>query len=134
MGVVVLSGDDVLLVERAKPPKAQEWSLPGGAQNVGETLHMAAIREVREETGLDVAISGLVDVIDFIERDDAGDARYHYTLVDYWAEASGRTLIAGDDARQATWVARSSIDDLPLWTQTQRVIHMAFNLRDAARR
>lgn len=100
---------------------------------MGETLQGAARREAKEETGLTITLGGLVDVIDFIERDDAGKPRYHYSLIDYWADCPDGEPAAGDDASAVKWVSLSSIDTLPLWNETKRVIHQAAKLRDKAR-
>jgi ADP-ribose pyrophosphatase YjhB (NUDIX family) len=69
---VILDGDRVLLVQRGQEPLKGEWSLPGGAVELGETLEEALVREVREETSLDVTVGPVVDVFDSIRR-DAGD-------------------------------------------------------------
>ncbi|MEM7570341.1 MAG: NUDIX hydrolase [Pseudomonadota bacterium] len=130
VGVVVLNGNDVLLIQRGKPPKEKEWSLPGGAQELGETLHDTARREVLEETGLEITVSGLVDVVDFIEKDANQKVSFHYSLIDFWAESTSRSLIPGDDAASAQWVAHDRIDDIGLWRETTRVIHQAFAMRD----
>jgi len=84
VGVVVVRGDHVLLVQRLNPPMAGRWSLPGGLQRLGESVFDAATREVHEETGISVNVEKVVDVIDFIERADKGpgDIRFHYTLID----------------------------------------------------
>jgi len=74
VGVVVWRGDEFLLVKRGKEPKKGQWSIPGGAQQLGETVFAAATRDVKEETGLEVEICGLVDVVDGIMRDDKGAA------------------------------------------------------------
>ena len=63
VGVVVLKGESVLLIRRGRPPRLGEWSLPGGAQQLGETVAEAAIREIREETGLEIAAPELLDVV-----------------------------------------------------------------------
>ena len=125
VGVVVFRGDDVLLVRRGKPPKKDQWSLPGGAQHLGETVEDAARREVGEETGLDVDLLGLLDVVDFVDRDEAGDVRHHYTLVDWMAESRDGTPRAGDDVTDVTWVPLNRLEDHDLWSETSKIIHMA---------
>lgn len=134
VGVVVLRGDEVLLIERAKPPKASEWSLPGGAQHLGEPLKAAARREVEEETGLKIEIGGLVDVVDFIDPGVGArkSPRFHYSLVDYWATCARGQACAGDDATSVKWVPLREIDALDLWDETKRIITLAAHLRDKA--
>ena len=75
VGAVIVDGDRVLLVKRAHEPLKGEWSLPGGAVEVGETLEAALVREVREETGLDVDVGPVVEVLDRIRRDADGSRR-----------------------------------------------------------
>ena len=123
VGAVVLGDGKVLLVRRANPPRRGEWSLPGGAQETGETVFEAARREVREETGLTIEILGLVDVVDSIHRDEDGRVRYHYTLVDVFARAAGGGPAAAGDAAEAAWF---DLDRLPpLWPETERVIRLS---------
>jgi ADP-ribose pyrophosphatase YjhB (NUDIX family) len=86
VGVVVCRDDTVLLVRRANAPGKGNWSLPGGAQELGETVFEAARREVLEETSVTVDVLGLVDVVDSIRPDSAGRIQYHYTLIDVVAE------------------------------------------------
>ncbi|RMF10059.1 MAG: NUDIX domain-containing protein [Alphaproteobacteria bacterium] len=129
VGVVVFRGDKVLLVRRGKPPKAGQWSLPGGAQHLGESVRQAARREVREETGLDVTLTGLVDALDFIDRDDTGAVRHHYTLVDWMGEAASGDAVAGDDVTEVTWVAPHELEQYSLWEETRRIIERAAQKR-----
>ena len=77
IGVVVWRDDRVLLIRRGKPPRKGEWSLPGGAQELGETLIEAALREVFEETGLKAQRLSLINALDMIDRDDQGKIRHH---------------------------------------------------------
>ena len=86
VGVVVWRGDNVLLIQRGKPPRIGAWSLPGGAQELGETVRETAVREVREETGVEIDVTHLIDVVDTITRDKDGRVRLQYTLVDFAAE------------------------------------------------
>ncbi len=131
VGVVVFgAGGKVMLVRRGKPPRQGQWSLPGGAQKLGETVFEAAAREVREETGLDVEVLGLVDVVDSIRNDDDGRVHYHYTLVDVFADARDGEPRAGGDAAAAAWFAPADIAKLELWSETRRVIELAAEMHD----
>ncbi len=125
VGIVVRRQENVLLVQRAHAPKAGEWSLPGGLQKLGETVSVAAHREVREEAGVGIRIIGVVDVIDLIERDDGGDVRYHFTLIDLVADWVVGEPRAGGDAAAVTWVDADHLEPYRLWDETVRVIHKA---------
>lgn len=132
VGVVVLRGDDVLLIKRGKPPRLGQWSLPGGLQELGETAAAAAKREVFEETGIDIALGPLLDIIDVIRRDDADAIETHYTLIDYVAEWTAGDPRAGDDAMHAEFVALDRIAGLGMWDETVRIIRKAAGLRAGA--
>lgn len=125
VGVVVLrhgpTGQEVLLIRRAHPPRAGEWSIPGGKQEWGETLQEAARREVREETGLSIAGLRLIDVVDFVTR-EGGLVTRHLSLIDYCADWAGGEPIAGDDAAEARWVPVPDIGAYGLWSETTRII------------
>jgi 8-oxo-dGTP diphosphatase len=125
VGTVVWHGERVLLVQRGRPPRQGRWSLPGGAQQLGESLADAARREVFEETGLMVEPGDVVATLDLIERDADGRVRYHYTLVDFTAEAQSAELMPGDDAADARWFDLDQLDDLELWSETLRIIELA---------
>ncbi|MBT3306487.1 MAG: NUDIX hydrolase [Alphaproteobacteria bacterium] len=132
VGVVVLGPEGVLLIRRANPPRQGQWSLPGGAQELGETVFTCARREVREETGLDVEILGLIDVVDSIRPDDAGEIHYHYTLIDVVAVvAEPDEPVAGSDAQEVAWMALEDIPGLDLWPETERIINLAVEMAAA---
>ncbi len=125
VGVVVLRGDEVLLVQRGKPPKAGDWSIPGGAQHLGETVAEAALREVREETSLEVRLGKRLGVVDSIQRDEAGRVVFHYTLVDFAAHWMAGEAVAGDDAADVAWVRIDELHRHDLWDETVRIIRLA---------
>ncbi|MBU3974645.1 MAG: NUDIX hydrolase, partial [Alphaproteobacteria bacterium] len=125
VGVVCLRGDAVLLIRRGTPPRQGEWSLPGGRIEPGERAVDAALRELREETGVEARITGLVDVVDGLFP----EAGRHYVLIDYAAEWVSGEPVAGDDALEARFVALAQIGTLIDWPETRRVIRMAADAR-----
>ncbi|HYC98624.1 NUDIX hydrolase [Brevundimonas sp.] len=121
VGVVCLRGGEVLLIRRGRPPRQGEWSLPGGRIEPGERAVDAALRELREETGVEAEIIGLVDVVDGLFP----DAGRHYVLIDYAARWVSGEPVAGDDALEARFVALDQVEALVDWAETRRVIGMA---------
>jgi 8-oxo-dGTP diphosphatase len=106
VGAVVVEDGRVLLVQRAHEPMKGQWSIPGGLVEVGEALHAAVVREVREETGLTVEPIELVELLDRIHR-DSDRVRYHYVIADYLCRLTGGNLQAGSDAAAVRWVERA---------------------------
>ncbi|HEY1962594.1 MAG TPA: NUDIX hydrolase [Rhizomicrobium sp.] len=126
VGAVVWDGPDrVLLVRRGQPPKLGEWSLPGGRVEAGESLREALVRELLEETGLDVRIGALIDVVDLIERDEAGALAAHFVLIDFSAQVSGGTLCASSDAADCGWFAPAEALQQVSWEETRRIIRLS---------
>lgn len=128
IGCIVFRGDHVLLVRRGKPPRIGQWSLPGGAQHVGETAEDAARRELREEAGIEVGPMALAIVVDAISRDDVGRAQYHYTIIDFAAEWRAGEARAGDDVSEVAWALPADLAAYELTEATHRAIVAA---RDA---
>jgi ADP-ribose pyrophosphatase YjhB (NUDIX family) len=128
VGAVVLDAGRVLLVRRGRPPLKGEWSIPGGALELGETLADGVRRELLEETGLIVEVVALIDVLDRIvpERADKRRIQYHYVLVDFLCKPVGGELRAGSDAAEACWVAQADLASYGLAEITMRVIDRAF--------
>ena len=121
VGVVCLRGDSVLLIRRGTPPRQGEWSLPGGRIEPGERAVDAALRELREETGVKAEITGLIDVVDGLFP----EAGRHYVLIDYAARWLSGEPVAGDDAAEARFVGLDEIETLIDWSETRRIIRMA---------
>jgi len=110
VGAVVVDEGRVLLVRRGSEPLKGKWSLPGGMLEVGESLHRGVVREVEEETGLQVEPIELIELLDRIVRDNdpGGDrVRYHYVIADYLCRVVGGSLEAASDAEAVRWVERS---------------------------
>ena len=122
IGVAVLRPDAVLLVRRGTPPALGQWSLPGGAQHLGETAEDAARRELYEETGLAVGELTLIGHVDSIHRDAAGRIRYHYTILDFAAFWQGDTPRAGSDVTEVAWAAFGDFDRFDLWAEARRIV------------
>jgi 8-oxo-dGTP diphosphatase len=118
----------VLLVKRGREPLKGDWSLPGGAVEVGETLERALVREVREETCLDVRVGPIVDVLDRIRPDAEGRVAYHYVIVDYVCRVEGGTAACGSDADAVEWVRRGDLHRFSLTPGVTAVIDKAFGL------
>jgi 8-oxo-dGTP diphosphatase len=111
VGAVVIEGAKVLLVRRGHAPLKGEWSLPGGALELGETLQQGVVREVLEETGLVVEPMGMIEVLDRITHDVSGRIHYHYVLIDFVCRVTGGTLRSGSDADQARWAGREELNE-----------------------
>lgn len=122
VGALVFDGSKVLLVERGKPPLVGSWSLPGGVVETGERLEDALVREVWEETGLQVTADSIATVFERIMPDEAGGCEYHFVLVDFYCTVTGGNLQAGDDSTSSQWFEIDALDGLPLTAGTLEVI------------
>jgi len=131
VGVVVWRGEKLLLIQRGKEPRKGQWSLPGGAHELGETTREAAAREVMEETNLEVEVTHLLDVVDSIGRDEDGRVRMQYVLVDFGAEWRSGEAVAGSDAMGVRWVRPDELPQFELWSETMRIIDKSASLRAA---
>ena len=121
---VVIHDRRVVLIRRGKAPDAGEWSIPGGAVELGESIEAALRREVREETGLEIAVGRFLDVYERIER-DADGVRFHFVVLDYAATAVGGTLRAGDDAAEVALADPADLDRYGVADSIRRVIAAA---------
>lgn len=132
VGVICLRGDEVLLIKRGTPPRLGQWSLPGGRLEWGETTAAGALRELKEETGVEAELLGLIDVVDgvFPARPsldgNGGEIIRHYVLIDYAARWTAGEPVAGDDAAEARFVSRREAMALVEWDATRQVIEQTY--------
>ena len=120
-GVVCFRGDNVLLIRRATPPRMGEWSLPGGRLEKDEEPHIAALRELTEETGVTARLLGLIEIVDTI----MGEPEKLYLLHDYAAVWTGGEPAPGDDADRAEFVPFDQALERVSWSETARIIQDA---------
>ncbi len=114
--------DSVLLIQRGREPRLGEWTVPGGAVELGESLRDAAIREIREECGIEIRLGQVMDAFDIVSKDQAGRVKYHYIVVDFAASYAGGDLRAGGDVMDARWVSVEELERFSLDEMTRREI------------
>ena len=134
VGAVIVRAGQVLIVRRRYEPLAGRWSLPGGTLELGETLEAGLVREMQEETGLDVEVGPVIEVFDRILLDEARRVRYHFVLVDYLCWPVGGELCPGSDVDAAIFVDPAALDPYDLTDKARAVIDRALELaREAPR-
>lgn len=111
---VVTQGDRLLLVRRGAEPFQGLWGLPGGAVELGETVADALVREVQEETGIEVVPERFLAYRDGINRDEEGLVRFHYVIFFYAARPVGGVLEPATDAEEAGWFGGDEMTRLNL--------------------
>jgi 8-oxo-dGTP diphosphatase len=122
VGVVVVRNSTVLLVRRGQEPSKGLWSVPGGLVELAETVEDAARREVAEETGISIKIKRLLDVADNIVRDDQGKIRFHYVLIDFFAQPLTSSVKPQSDASEARWVKFNELSNYTLTKGAAKLI------------
>ena len=120
VGAVVVCDGKILLEKRKNEPGKGKWSIPGGLVELGEGVEQTVIREVREETGLEVGKPEHVDVVDNVVRDENGEVKYHFVIIDYFVKLKGGTMKAMSDAEELRWVTFDEMEQYDL-TKTFKV-------------
>ena len=125
VGAVIVHEGRVALIQRGKEPLRGRWVIPGGTVELGESLEDAVVREVLEETGLEVRPEEVVLVFDRILKDETG-VRYHYVIIDYRCRYLAGELVAGTDAAAAAWVRPEELPGYDVPELALRIIQEAF--------
>jgi 8-oxo-dGTP diphosphatase len=125
VGAIIVEKGRVLLARRGNPPRAGQWSLPGGVVELGETLRAATEREALEETGLIVKAGEVVEVVDRIIPGNNSAPQYHYVLVDFLCSCVGGELCAGEDAAEVAWASEEELGKYGLEQITLQVVKKA---------
>ena len=130
--VAVFRDGMVLLAARGKPPMETLFSLPGGMVEAGETLGEAALRELREEVGVEAKLVGFIAPVEVIERDARGRVRLHIVIAAHIAAWESGEPQTGPEAREIRWVTEQGMAGLPMTPGLAGILSRAFGLaRDA---
>jgi 8-oxo-dGTP diphosphatase len=135
VGGVVIYEERALLIRRGSPPLRGEWSIPGGLLEVGETLEQGVVRELAEETGLEVQVIELIEVFERIfpappnsdgTPGDPARPQYHFVILDYLCEIHGGTIAAASDALEFAWAREEDLVKFNVTSAVKRVMRKAF--------
>ncbi len=122
VAVVIIRDERILLVKRRNEPGRGKWAIPGGVVRVGESLESAAIREIKEETNLKVTLGDVAGVFDYIEYDGSGVVRFHYIIIDFFANNVEGTPHPSSDVEEIIWVDFKEVANYELTSSTKRLI------------
>jgi 8-oxo-dGTP diphosphatase len=114
VGAVITCDGKLLLEKRKNEPGRGKWSIPGGLVELGENVEQTVIREVKEETGLEVEKPEHIDVVDNVVRDENGGVKYHFVIIDYFVKLKGGKVKASSDAEELRWVTFDEVEKYEL--------------------
>jgi len=134
VGALIYREEDILLVRRALPPSAGKWSIPGGLVEIGESVWDACRREVAEETGLDIDLSGILDVNEMIEKDANGRILYHYLLIGFEGAFVGGEVGINRESTDWTWTRMTDALSMEITRTAKRLIEAKLAGRISFRR
>lgn len=131
--VAVFRDGRVLLARRGRAPLAGLWSLPGGGVETGETLEQAALRELREEVGVEAEIIGFNRHVEAIGRDGEGRVSAHFVIASFVARWRAGEPRVSEEAAEIAWVDPDSPGDRPMTRGLPDVLRAARAIAEAAR-
>ena len=118
-GALIHKDGRVFLLRRRWPPNEGYWAFPGGLVETGESVQEAVLREVKEETGLEVRLESLLDVVTDIHLDEQGRVKYHYILVDYAARPLSLRVTLNDESSSCGWFSPQEIRKIKVSRNTK---------------
>ena len=139
IGGVVIEDGKALLIRRGNEPLIGQWSIPGGTLELGETLTEGTVRELKEETGLEVRALDMIEVFERINFGHGADEtwstmeerrrpRFHFVIVDFLCERISGAPVAGGDVTDVAWADEDDLEKFALTPTATRVIRKAFSL------
>ena len=138
VGGVIIDLERTVLIRRGSEPLLGEWSIPGGALEIGETLQEGVARELLEETGMVVRVLDLIEVFDRIYPSNpavaspsAARPRFHYVIADYLCERMGGEPQAGSDVTDLAFAREEELSKFKLTETATRVLKKAFAMSQA---
>jgi 8-oxo-dGTP diphosphatase len=116
VGIIILDCGRLVLMKRGAEPSLGKWSFPGGAVELGESVRDAAVREAKEECGLNIKLAEdtPLDAYDIIKLDDSGHLQYHYVLLQFLANLKEGTLKPTSDVKESRWVPLEEVEKYDL--------------------
>ncbi|AAT43548.1 NUDIX hydrolase [Picrophilus oshimae] len=120
-GALVLKNNKFLLVKRMDEPDAGLWAVPGGKLEYGETLEQCAVREIKEETNIDIKINGIASITEIILKD------FHYVIIDYLAEYLSGSIKSSSDAMDAGFFGIDEIKGMNVNKTSLKLINCIIN-------
>jgi 8-oxo-dGTP diphosphatase len=97
---------------------------------LGETLQGAVAREVLEETGLEIEVGPVVEVLDRVERSSDGRVEYHYVIIDYLCSVRAGQAVHGSDAQEVCWADATDLTPQRVTPGVMAVVGKALGLRE----
>ncbi len=132
VSAAIIRGDRILIVRRGRAPARDIYTLPGGVVEAGETLFEAAMREVREETGLAIAPVALAGHREVIVRDDEGRVERHFVILSFAARWMSGEPVLNDELSEAHWLAPGELAGLATTEGLAEIVAAAFAIVEPA--